>query len=904
MKNIDPKRWQRIESLLDEALDLDVSEREAHVRKKADGDEELIGQVLQMLQASERADTFLDNTNRSDLEEVLARMSSAVEEDSDGEPDLERAGPYRLVRKLGRGGMGQVFLGVRDDEAYKRYVAVKVIRRGMDTEDILNRFRVERRILASLNHPGIAQLLDGGATDDGVSYFVMEYVDGDPITKYCDENRLALQDRLHLFQKVCAAVHYAHQNLIVHRDLKPSNILVTKDGTVKLLDFGIAKFLNPDLTGYTVPMTRTEQRVMTPEYASPEQVRGNSLTTASDVYQLGVLLYELLTGHRPFTFQTRVQGEIEKIILEQPPEKPSTMISRVETATEEKTEGPSPEMVSTKRRTALTNLRKQLSGDLDRIVLMALRKEMDRRYQSADQLQLDIANYLGGRPVSAQDDTLGYRVGKFVQRNKVAVGFASVVAVLLVVTTVLALWSATVTERQRQQIAIEAEKSREVVNFLVDLFEKADPEYSQGRDLTVREMVDIGAEDVRERLAEHPEVQSEMMRVLSLVYAGLGEEEDGMALAEAAYNQQMTLSGEEESPELAAALFAMGVLKDDVGETESSREFHERALAMRIRLFGESHADVAQSLNALGVTLFYGMGNIDSARVVWEQALDIRRELLGPSHRDIAESLSNLGAAFGELYYQSGRTDEDLYLFDLAEDYFTEALEMTRRERGELHPFYASNLHNYGLTLMDRGVLQEAENKFEEAIEKRTLIYGRVNNYTANSINMMGRVRQQQGRLEEAAPYFQESFDIHVQLQGPRSATVGIDHTILGGLDRDLGNLEQAVGHFLEGFSILQEALGPENVRTVRAARDLGKILEDLSRFQESERYLQVAVNAIGDEGSSNAMQVSDLISLARVQMLNGRRQAAEGHLAAAEAWLAENPDEELSAQIEAIRGS
>jgi tetratricopeptide (TPR) repeat protein len=366
----------------------------------------------------------------------------------------------------------------------------------------------------------------------------------------------------------------------------------------------------------------------------------------------------------------------------------------------------------------------------------------------------------------------------------------------------------------------------------------------------------------------------------------------------------MTLSGEEESPELAAALFAMGVLKDDVGETESSREFHERALAMRIRLFGESHADVAQSLNALGVTLFYGMGNIDSARVVWEQALDIRRELLGPSHRDIAESLSNLGAAFGELYYQSGRTDEDLYLFDLAEDYFTEALEMTRRERGELHPFYASNLHNYGLTLMDRGVLQEAENKFEEAIEKRTLIYGRVNNYTANSINMMGRVRQQQGRLEEAAPYFQESFDIHVQLQGPRSATVGIDHTILGGLDRDLGNLEQAVGHFLEGFSILQEALGPENVRTVRAARDLGKILEDLSRFQESERYLQVAVNAIGDEGSSNAMQVSDLISLARVQMLNGRRQAAEGHLAAAEAWLAENPDEELSAQIEAIRGS
>ncbi len=326
-------------------------------------------------------------------------MSSAIEEDAEAAVELERAGPYRLIRKLGRGGMGQVFLGVRDDEAFKRYVAVKVIRRGMDTDDILKRFRVERRILASLNHPGIAQLLDGGATDEGVSYFVMEYVDGDPITKYCDENRLSLPDRLRLFQKVCAAVHYAYQNLIVHRDLKPSNILVTKDG--EAAGFRDCKISESDLTGYTLPMTREEQRVMTPEYASPEQVRGNSLTTASDVYQLGLLLYELLTGHRPFTFQTRVQGEIEKIILEQAPEKPSTMISRVETTVGEVTEGPSPEVVSSKRRTALGNLRKQLSGDLDRIVLMALRKEMDRRYQSADQMQLDIGHYLGGRPVSA-----------------------------------------------------------------------------------------------------------------------------------------------------------------------------------------------------------------------------------------------------------------------------------------------------------------------------------------------------------------------------------------------------------------------------------------------------------------------------------------------------------------------
>jgi len=901
MKHIDPKRWQRIESLLDEALDLDPSKREAHVRNQAGDDEQLVAQVLKMLAASEEAETFLEGTNRSDLEDALARMSSSVSEGSDGEPEIERAGPYRLVRKLGRGGMGQVYLGVRDDEAFKRYVAVKVIRRGMDTDDILKRFRVERRILASLNHPGIAQLLDGGATDDGVSYFVMEYVDGEPITKYCDENRLSLRDRLSLFQKVCAAVHYAHQNLIVHRDLKPSNILVTKEGDVKLLDFGIAKFLNPDLTGYTLPMTREEQRVMTPEYASPEQVRGNSLTTASDVYQLGILLYELLTGHRPFTFQTRAKGEIEKIILEEAPEKPSTMISRVGTAVDTVDNAPDPEAISSKRRTPLAGLRKQLSGDLDRIVLMALRKEMDRRYQSADQLQLDISHYLAGRPVSAQDDTLTYRVGKFVQRNKMGVAFASVVLVLLVVTTGVAVWSASVTERQRQQIALEAEKSREVVNFLVDLFEKADPEYSQGRDLTVREMVDIGAEDVRERLADHPEVQSELMRVLSLVYAGLGEEGEGMRLAEEAYAEQQNLSGERDTPEMAAALFAMGVLKDDVGERELSVDFHERALAMRRRLYGEMHLDVAQSLNALGVTL-YGMRDYDSTRVVWEEALNIREALHDGSHRDVAESLSNLGAVYGDLYWSNGFAEE---YFDKAEDYYTRGLDMTRREIGPYHPFYASNLHNFGMTLRDRGAYQEASVRLEEAVERRTVIYGRRSEQTARSINVLGRVLMAMGRLKDAEPYLRESLDIHLEVLPSNSWYIGADHVELARFEQEYGGWAASLDHLFEALTVYDQAgLDAADGRRVAMNRLIGTAMERLDRTPEAERYYSLTADAISGEGPGSGRQVQDLVNLARVQIANGRRQAAEGHLAAAERWLAENPDEELSAQIEAIRGS
>ncbi len=897
MKNIDPKRWQRIESIMDEALELDRDQREELVRKEAGEDVELAEQVLKMLAASDKADTFLDNTNRSDLEEALARMSSVVEEES-GDAEIERAGPYRLIRKLGRGGMGQVFLGVRDDEAFKRYVAVKVIRRGMDTDDILKRFRVERRILASLNHPGIAQLLDGGATDEGVSYFVMEYVDGDPITKYCDENRLSLQDRLKLFQKVCAAVHYAHQNLIVHRDLKPSNILVTKDGNVKLLDFGIAKFLNPDLTGYTLPMTREEQRVMTPEYASPEQVRGNSLTTASDVYQLGVLLYELLTGHRPFTFQTRVQGEIEKIILEKAPEKPSTMISRVDTAVDATVDGPSPEMVSTKRRTPLASLRKQLSGDLDRIVLMALRKEMDRRYQSADQLQLDIGHYLGGRPVSAQDDTFGYRVGKFVQRNKIAVAAAAAVAVLLVLTTVIAVYSAAVTERQREQIALEAEKSREVIDFLVTLFDAANPEVAQGRDVTVREMVDIGAENVRDRLDEHPEVQSELMRVLSLVYAGLGEENEGHVLAEAALAVQESLADGEITSDLAKATYALAVLEDDIGNSQRSRELHESALAMHRQIYGEQHLDVAQSLNDLGVTL-YGMGKYDTTRVVWEEALAIRESLHDGAHRDVAESLANLGAVYGVLYYLGGLEEET---FRIAEDYFERGLPMTRREIGENHPFYASNLHNYGALLFDKQAYTEALTQFEEAIVRRTAIYGRDHNVTANSVNWKGRVYLALGRTEEAAPLFEESLRVHELLLPASSFIIGLDHQWLGDLEVKRDDLNAAVGHYFEAFEILRLSYALEHGRVVGVSRKLTSTLESLNRLPEAIRYGQIVVDAIGDEGPRNGRHAQDLINLARVQMQNGRADAAESNLERAEAWLSENPDDELGAQIASIR--
>ncbi len=805
MKNIDPDRWALIEKILDEALDKESAERDAFVREACGDDTDLRDHVLKMLEASGESDDFLEGSGRADLENALAHMASVVgdkESDEDDE-DLQHAGPYRLIRKLGRGGMGQVYLAVRDDEAFKRYVAVKVIRRGMDTEDILKRFRVERQILAALTHPGIARLLDGGATDEGVSYFVMEYVDGESITKYCDDNRLSLEARLELFCKVCSAVHFAHQNLIVHRDLKPANILVTTDGQVKLLDFGIAKFLNPDLAGYTLPMTRTEVRVMTPEYASPEQVRGNSVTTASDVYQLGILLYELLTGHRPFSFETVKRGEIEKIILEKAPERPSTMISVVEELPKGK-DSLTPESVSLNRRTPLDRLRKQLSGDLDHIILMALRKETDRRYQSADQLLQDIQNYRSGRPVSAQADTFAYRTNKFIRRNKIAVAGALAMFAVLFVATIVSIGFAVEATEQRDRFEAEAQKLAGVVEFVIDLFDSANPEQAQGRDLTVREMVDVGAASVMNDLQAHPDVQSDMMRVLSLVYAEWGEAQAGMDLIEPALQIQIDLADGADSPSLARALFAMAVLKDDVGETDESIDLHEQALAMRRRMHGEIHLDVAQSLNDLGVSLFsgYRYQKSDTIRTIWEQSLAIRQTLLGDSDRDIAESLSNLGAVYGDLYFESNFQDDDI--FQLAETTFRLPLDMTRAERGENHPFYAANLHNFGSVLYDKSAFQEAGLRFEEAVERKTFIYGARNARTANSINWVGRVRVQQGRMEEAEALNRESLEIHEESLGADNWFVGADYHQLGGFILNKGDTDEAITLLLEALRIFQ----------------------------------------------------------------------------------------------------
>jgi non-specific serine/threonine protein kinase/serine/threonine-protein kinase len=491
-----PERWRRVETIFQTALDVAPENRERFLAEACAGDEFLYREVERLIEGYEAADEFLEQP-AVDLKQIAGEELPTLRlEDIDaarGPESGARVGAYRVLRELGRGGMGAVYLAERADGDFRKLVAVKVVKRGMDTDFVLRRFRQERQMLAALDHPNIARLLDGGATDDGLPYIIMEYVEGQDIDRYCDARKLSIQARLRLFLAVCAGVSHAHQSLIIHRDIKPSNILVTGDGTPKLLDFGIAKILNPSLADAPFEHTATALRMLTPDYASPEQVRGERVTTASDVYSLGVLLYLLLTGRRPYSFRTHRLEEIARVVCEQAPPRPSAAIgasgptpgSTFETVRATGAEGdarstegafadsptgveardafdaaPSLDELAHARSSAPDRLRRSLADDLDNIVLKALRKEPSRRYASVEQFAEDIERHLEGLPVRARADTFTYRSRKFVKRNKAGIAAAVGVALSLVGGLTATTWQWRVAQVERARAEAEAGRAK------------------------------------------------------------------------------------------------------------------------------------------------------------------------------------------------------------------------------------------------------------------------------------------------------------------------------------------------------------------------------------------------------------------------------------------------------------
>lgn len=458
-----PERWQQIKEVFQSAAECAPDTRDAFLYAACAKDELLREEVEALLLSDEAANSFIEQSPLALAHDVLSNVTATA-------MFGRRFGSYRITAEISRGGMGVVYLAARDDDEYQKRVAIKIIKRGIDTDEVLRRFRHERQILANLDHPNIARLLDGGNAD-GLPYFVMEYIEGDPIDEYCDKNSLSTTERLKIFRAVCSAVHYAHQNFVIHRDLKPSNILVTPEGIPKLLDFGVAKLLHPEGEAETATHTAIALRLMTPEFASPEQVRGESITSASDVYSLGMLLYELLTGHRPYRLNSRWPREIAKAVCEVEPERLSTAINRIgEVSNGEKGILLTPESVSRTRDGAPEKLRRRLKGDIDNIVLMALRKEPGRRYGSVEQFSEDIRRHLEGLPVSARNERLAYGVGKFLRRHRTRVTAVVLILLTLAAGLLASIWQVRVarTEQAKGRAVLAKTQAQTIVNGVGD----------------------------------------------------------------------------------------------------------------------------------------------------------------------------------------------------------------------------------------------------------------------------------------------------------------------------------------------------------------------------------------------------------------------------------------------------
>ena len=522
-------RWQRVEEIFNAVEHLPKEERAALLNGLCAGHEDLRRDVESLLAQHDSSDEFIEQAiGAFALEDLDALGANSETGSAPGTVDTAQVGPYRILRQIGLGGMGVLYEAIREDE-FQRRVALKVIKRGMDSTSIIRRFHRERQILAGLSHPNIAALLDGGTTADGRPYFAMEYVEGRPITDYCDARQLTIRQRLELFRKICGAVQHAHQNLVVHRDLKPSNILVTHDGVPKLLDFGIAKILNQGVTSETLDMTVASMRVMTPEYASPEQVRGEPITTSTDVYSLGVLFYELLTGHRPYRFKTRTPQEIAQVVCEHQPEKPSVVITRVEQEPADKSDKAlTPESVSGPREGQPALLRKRLSGDLDNIALKVLQKEPGRRYASVEQFSEDIRRYLDGLPVSARKDTFRYRARKFVARHRTASVAAALLALSLLAGIGATLREAHIARIERARAERRFNDTRELANALIfDLHDKIN---DLPGSTPVRKILAERALHYLDKLSHEGRADPQLADELATAYEKMGDVQGGPTL--------------------------------------------------------------------------------------------------------------------------------------------------------------------------------------------------------------------------------------------------------------------------------------------------------------------------------------------------------------------------------------
>jgi serine/threonine protein kinase/tetratricopeptide (TPR) repeat protein len=840
--------WRRVEELFLAALDRAPAQRQAFLTAACGPDNHLRQEVESLIEADESSSRFL---------EEAAPLEFVPNGEANDSPAIGRKlGAYQLAQKIGEGGMSTVFLAVRADDEYQTRVAIKIIRVGIETEVNLRRFRTERQILAGLDHPYISRLIDGGTTDEGLPYLVMEYVEGLPIDDFFQRHHLSMPKQVELFRRVCTAVEYAHRNLVVHRDLKPSNILIRSDGMPKLLDFGIAKMLNPELSGGSLTPTRFDTRMMTPEYASPEQLRGEPITTASDTYSLGVVLYELLTGSRPYELKGLTLTEVESVVCRQEPRRPSTVVLEREAADAP----PPPSAVGGAHRLA-----RFLSGDLDNILLKALRKEPERRYATVEQFSEDLRRFLVGLPVAARKDTFAYRTTKFIRRNRIGVTFATVVAVLLLsLVGVLAIQSTRVATALRQA-EYEATKATAINDFLQETMGSAHPIEGLGREVSVLEVLDQAVDKIDVSFAREPEIEAAVRLTIGGTYRALGRYQEAEKLLRSSLAMRRQILGPEH-PDVAESLKELALVSRAKGDYIQADQLLRQALEIHEKSVGSRSLEVAEDLYIQGALLRLSGRYQEAARAL-DASLATRQRLLGPTDPEIAVGLRELAS----LHWVTGD-------FAAAEDLYLRALSILRSAYPDGNPKTASVLNSLGIVTTARDDLAVAESYYLEALAMRRSLLGDGHPNTAETLSNLAGLEVRRGNFEKAEEMMQEALAIHQDL-------LGSDHPDAAGYFSNLARLFAAKGDNEEAKKLLRQALetkrrllGDNHPDVAGYLSNLAGLLAREGDVEAAEQLLREALaidrRAFGNEHPEIA---SRLENLAFLRWQQGDLEEADG---------------------------